>query len=100
MVWGGSPRVMDPYHCAPLLRVTCLTEEIGSRCKPHIFEDQSGLIICIILIRFDDDLSWHRRFCCHTHICAGLICSLNPFFPPNPSAFPSQQHAGEQLVGS
>lgn len=47
------------------------------------FKDQSVLDICIILIRFDYDLIWHRCFCCHMHTCAGLFCSshLNPFFP-------------------
>lgn len=48
-----------------------------------LFKDRSVLAICIILIRLDYDLIWHRGFCCHLHTCTGLFCSsrLNPFFP-------------------
>lgn len=53
--------------------------------------------ICIIFIRFDYNLIWHRRFCCHVHICTGLFCSscLNSFFPPTHS--PARGEAEKQL---
>lgn len=74
---GGVPHngpSEGPSHPAPFPRVPCLTEEI-SRCKPRFFKDQSVLDICIILIRFYSDLSWHRHFCCHIRLGAGLLCS-------------------------